>query len=153
MLSSSYSGPKRQKLYGYASKRVSKHDVYSTKRILAVTNVKFKVWYGYGHLEEIEFRRSDQKLYMFKEGDFPRLYINDIEDMLLLFIQNRLFNLKGDVIVHFAATLRMFTRRIVIQKRVEDLQLGVESYQKNLNIPEPRTVKKTSPEEHHIPLS
>ncbi|GJX20408.1 hypothetical protein Tco_0223085 [Tanacetum coccineum] len=28
----------------------------------------------------------------------------------------------------------MFTRRIVIQKRVEDLQLGVKSYQKKLNI-------------------
>ncbi|GJZ42068.1 hypothetical protein Tco_0588954 [Tanacetum coccineum] len=33
----------------------------------------------------------------------------------------------------------MFTRRIVIQKRVEDLQLGVESYQKKLNISKPRT--------------
>ncbi|GKG35072.1 hypothetical protein Tco_0440226, partial [Tanacetum coccineum] len=32
----------------------------------------------------------------------------------------------------------MFTRRIVIQKRVEDLQLAVESYQKKLNISKPR---------------
>ncbi|GJV78714.1 hypothetical protein Tco_1514584 [Tanacetum coccineum] len=30
--------------------------------------------------------------------------------------------------------LRMFTRRIVIQRRVEDLQLGVESYKKKLNL-------------------
>ncbi|GJT45712.1 hypothetical protein Tco_0954427 [Tanacetum coccineum] len=29
--------------------------------------------------------------------------------------------------------------KIVIQKRVEDLQLGVESYQKKLNISKPRT--------------
>ncbi|GKD41937.1 hypothetical protein Tco_1266582 [Tanacetum coccineum] len=28
----------------------------------------------------------------------------------------------------------MYTRRIVIQRRVEDLQLGVESYQKKLNL-------------------
>ncbi|GJV43126.1 hypothetical protein Tco_1427662 [Tanacetum coccineum] len=94
LLGTSYWGPKRQRFYGYASNRVSKHDVYSTKRILVVTNVKVKEWYGYGHLEEI---------------------------------QNRLVKLKGDVIVHLAVTLRMFTRRIVIQKRVEDLQLGVES--------------------------
>ncbi|GJZ69481.1 retrovirus-related pol polyprotein from transposon TNT 1-94 [Tanacetum coccineum] len=47
-------GPKRQSFYGYASNMVSKHDVYSTKRIMAVTNVKVKEWYGYGHLEEIE---------------------------------------------------------------------------------------------------
>nr|GEV56986.1 retrovirus-related Pol polyprotein from transposon TNT 1-94 [Tanacetum cinerariifolium] len=35
--------------------------------------------------------------------------------------------------------LRMFARRTVIQARVEDLQLGVESYQKKLNLTKPRT--------------
>nr|GEY72072.1 hypothetical protein [Tanacetum cinerariifolium] len=40
---------------------------------------------------------------------------------------------------HFAfnVSLRMFTRSIVIQRRVEDLQLGVESYQKRLNLTKP----------------
>ncbi|GJR84876.1 hypothetical protein Tco_0155661 [Tanacetum coccineum] len=56
LLGTSQWGPKRQTFYGYASNKVSKHDVYSTKRILAVTNVKVNVWYGYGHLEEIETR-------------------------------------------------------------------------------------------------
>ncbi|GKF04800.1 hypothetical protein Tco_0035468, partial [Tanacetum coccineum] len=63
---------------------------------------------------EIEVRRSDQKLYKFMEGDFPRLHLNDVENMLLLVVQNRLFNLDGKVILHLAASLRMFTRRIVI---------------------------------------
>ncbi|GKC79625.1 hypothetical protein Tco_1130399, partial [Tanacetum coccineum] len=130
-------GIEDMRFYEYASNRVSTHDVYSTKRILVVTNVKVNKWYGYGHLEEIEVRRSDQQLYKFMEGEFPRLHLNDIEDMLLLVVQNRLFNLDGDVIVHLDAALRMFTRRIVIQKRVEDLQLGVESYQKKLNISRP----------------
>ncbi|GKC45287.1 hypothetical protein Tco_1063009 [Tanacetum coccineum] len=97
-------GPKRQSFYGYASNMVSIHDVYSTKRILAVTNVKVKEWYGYGYLEEIEVRRSDQQLYKFMEGNFPRLHLHDFEDMLILIVQNELFNLKGDVIVHLAAT-------------------------------------------------
>ncbi|GKA36189.1 hypothetical protein Tco_0722680 [Tanacetum coccineum] len=35
----------------------------------------------------------------------------------------------------------MFTRSIVIQRRVEDLQLGVESYQKKLNITKPDTYR------------
>ncbi|GJT68263.1 hypothetical protein Tco_1019743 [Tanacetum coccineum] len=35
----------------------------------------------------------------------------------------------------------MFTRRIVIQRRVEDLQLGVESYQKKLNLTKPDTFR------------
>ncbi|GKB00261.1 hypothetical protein Tco_0828254, partial [Tanacetum coccineum] len=71
-----YDLSKRQTFNGYASNRVSKHDVYSTKRILAVKNVKVNIWYGYGHLEEIEVRKSDQQLYKFMEGDFPRLHLN-----------------------------------------------------------------------------
>ncbi|GKC24427.1 hypothetical protein Tco_1026577 [Tanacetum coccineum] len=34
--------------------------------------------------------------------------------------------------------LRMFTRSLLIKKRVEDVQLGVESYQKELNITKPQ---------------
>nr|GFB31994.1 hypothetical protein [Tanacetum cinerariifolium] len=37
--------------------------------------------HGYGYLREIEVRRADNDLYTFKEGNFPRLRINDIEDM------------------------------------------------------------------------
>ncbi|GJS83979.1 hypothetical protein Tco_0750520, partial [Tanacetum coccineum] len=107
---------KRKNFYGYASNRVPKHDVYSIKRILALTNIKFNVWYSYGHLEEIEVGRSDQQLYKFMEGDIPRLHLNNIEDMLILVVQNRLVNIKSEDIVHLDAALRMFTRRIVIQK-------------------------------------
>ncbi|GKA87341.1 hypothetical protein Tco_0809052 [Tanacetum coccineum] len=59
--------------------------------------------------------------------------------MLVLVVQNMLFNLKGEDIVHWAQALRMFTTHIEIQKIVEDLQLGVKSYQKKLNISKPRT--------------
>nr|GEW08330.1 hypothetical protein [Tanacetum cinerariifolium] len=116
---------------------------YDNHALLGISNwgSKRQSFYGYAFNKEIEVRRSDQQLYKFMEGDFPRLYLHDIEDMLILLVQNRLFNLKGDVIVHLAAALRMFTRRIVIKKRVEDLQLGVESYQKKLNISRPMTHK------------
>nr|GEU71959.1 hypothetical protein [Tanacetum cinerariifolium] len=52
--------------------------------------------YDYGHLEEIEVRRVDQKLYTFREGDFKRLHQQDIEDMLLLLVQQKLTNLRID---------------------------------------------------------
>ncbi|GJR35641.1 hypothetical protein Tco_1211325 [Tanacetum coccineum] len=119
----------------------SRGDVYSTKHILAVTHVKVMRKHGYGYLEEIVLRRADNALYRFKEGDFPRLRINDIEDMLLLVVQNRLTNLSGDDVVDFAIALRMFTRSLVIQKQVEDLQLGVESYQKKINVTKPDTTR------------
>nr|GEW83708.1 vacuolar protein sorting-associated protein 41 homolog [Tanacetum cinerariifolium] len=41
----------------------------------------------------------------------------------------------------FNVSLRMFTRSIVIQRRVEDLQLGVERYQKKLNLTKPDTYR------------
>ncbi|GJS31702.1 hypothetical protein Tco_0492322 [Tanacetum coccineum] len=119
------------------SNRVSKHDVYSTKRIIVVTKVKVKKWYDYGYLEEIEVRREDLKLYKFKEGDFLRLHLRDIEDMLLLLVQKKVSNLERYVICDLGVALQMFTKRIVILKRVEHLQLGVESYQKKLNITKP----------------
>ncbi|GKC01227.1 hypothetical protein Tco_0987363, partial [Tanacetum coccineum] len=88
----------------------------------------------YGHLEEIKVRRDDQQLYTFKEGDFKRLRLQDIEDMLLILVQEKLTNLTIDERYDLNVAMCMFTRRIVIQRRVEDLQLGVESYQKKLNL-------------------
>nr|GEW77594.1 hypothetical protein [Tanacetum cinerariifolium] len=94
--------------------------------------------YDYGHLDEIEVRREDQLLYKFKEGDFPRLRLQDIEDMLLILVQQKLTNLtiqehfdlngalglftRGVVIQR---ALGLFTRGVVIQRWVEDLQLGI----------------------------
>ncbi|GKC75858.1 hypothetical protein Tco_1126632 [Tanacetum coccineum] len=46
------------------------------------------------HLDWITVRRDDDKLYTFKECDFNRLRIQDIEDMLLLLVQGNLTNLK-----------------------------------------------------------
>nr|GEW94252.1 hypothetical protein [Tanacetum cinerariifolium] len=43
-------------------------------------------WYDYGYLEEIEVRREDQQLYKFREGDFPRLNLRDIEEMPLFLV-------------------------------------------------------------------
>ncbi|GJY25325.1 integrase, catalytic region, zinc finger, CCHC-type containing protein, partial [Tanacetum coccineum] len=91
----SHWGPQRQQYYKATLNTVSKHKVFSTMRILSV----------------------------FKEGDFLDLHLNDIEDMLLLIAQNKLFNLDGDVIVDFVTALKMFTREIIVKNRVEDVQL------------------------------
>nr|GEZ27066.1 hypothetical protein [Tanacetum cinerariifolium] len=73
--------------------------------------------------------------------DFKRLRLQDIEDMLLLLVQGKLSNLTIKERFAFNVSLRMFTRSIVIQRRVEDLQLGVESYQKRLNLTKPDTYR------------
>ncbi|GJU57868.1 hypothetical protein Tco_1235634 [Tanacetum coccineum] len=115
--------------------------------------VKVNKLHGYGYLEEIMVRRADRQMYKFKEGDFINLYLNDIEDMLLLVVQHKLFHLVGDVIVDLVVALRMFIRSLIIKKRVEDVQLGVESYQNKLNITRPQKDFPTiSTKEPYTPL-
>nr|GEU41347.1 hypothetical protein [Tanacetum cinerariifolium] len=123
--------------YDFAINRESAYDVYSKRRIIAITELKIVEWYNYKHLDWITVRRDNDKLYKFKEGNSKRLRIQDIEDMLLLLVQGKLTNLTVDKHFAFNVSLRMFTRSIIIQRRVEDLQLGVESYQKKLNLPKP----------------
>ncbi|GJS44823.1 putative RNA-directed DNA polymerase, eukaryota, reverse transcriptase zinc-binding domain protein [Tanacetum coccineum] len=53
---------------------------------------------------------------IFKEGDFHRLRIQDIEDMLLLLVQGKVTNLSVEECIAFNVSLRMFTRRVVIQE-------------------------------------
>ncbi|GJV24117.1 hypothetical protein Tco_1376812 [Tanacetum coccineum] len=121
--------------------RESARDVYSKRRIIAVTKVEIVEWHDYKHLDWITVRRDDDVLYKFKEGDFHRLRIQDIEDMLLLLVQGKVTNLSVEERIAFNVSLRMFTRSVVIQRRVEDLQLGVESYQKKLNLTKPDTYR------------
>ncbi|GKD35452.1 hypothetical protein Tco_1250961 [Tanacetum coccineum] len=132
-------GPKRQSFYGYTRNRKSTHDVFSKRIIIVVTHVKVMKWYNYRYLEEVIVQKDDQKLYKFIEGDFPRLNLRDIENLLLLLVQKKLSNLEKDVIFDLNVALRMFTRCVVILKRVEDLQLGVKSYQNKLNLTKPKT--------------
>nr|GFC59837.1 hypothetical protein [Tanacetum cinerariifolium] len=137
----SHWGQKRQQFYGFAVNRKSALDVYSKRSIIAVTDLKIVEWHNYKHLDWISVRRDDDKIYKFKEGDFKRLCLQDIEDMLLLLIQGKLSNLTVEERFAFNVSLRMFTRSIVIQRHVEDLQLGVESYQKRLNLTKPDTYR------------
>nr|GFA90862.1 hypothetical protein [Tanacetum cinerariifolium] len=63
---------------------VNPEDVYSKRRIIAVTKLKIVEWHDYKHLDWISVRRDDDQIYKFKEGDFKRLRLQDIEDMILL---------------------------------------------------------------------
>ncbi|GJR05599.1 hypothetical protein Tco_0528583 [Tanacetum coccineum] len=137
----SHWGKKRRQFYAFATTRESARDVYSKRRIIAVTKVEIVEWQDYKHLDWITVQRDDDVLYKFKEGDFHRLRIQDIEDMLLLLVQGKVTNLNVEERIAFNVSLRMFTRSVVIQRRVEDLQLGVESYQKKLNLTKPDTYR------------
>ncbi|GKE95743.1 hypothetical protein Tco_1580598, partial [Tanacetum coccineum] len=80
----SHGGLQHQQFYRAMINKVSKHEVFSTMRILSAVSVQVEKKSGYGYLKEIVVRGADQKIYKFKEGDFQDLHLNDIEDMLLL---------------------------------------------------------------------
>ncbi|GJY51783.1 hypothetical protein Tco_0442630 [Tanacetum coccineum] len=103
-------------------------------RILAVTHVKVMRKHGYGYLEEIVVRQADNILYRFKEGDFLRLRINDIEDMLILMVQNWFANLSGEDVTDFAIALRMFTRSLFSDGTLTRLLSSLEDITKNIDM-------------------
>nr|GEU86588.1 hypothetical protein [Tanacetum cinerariifolium] len=65
--------------YAFAVNRESARDVYSKRKITAVTELKIVEWHNYKYLDWITVQTDDDKLYKFKEGDFKRLRIQDIE--------------------------------------------------------------------------
>ncbi|GKA47197.1 hypothetical protein Tco_0740080 [Tanacetum coccineum] len=89
----SHWGRKRQQFYGFAVNRESARDVYARHIIISVTKLQIVKWHNYKHLDWITVHRNDDKLYTFKEGDYKRLHLQDIEDMLLLLVQGKLTNL------------------------------------------------------------
>nr|GEX34473.1 hypothetical protein [Tanacetum cinerariifolium] len=112
----SHWGRKRQQFYGFAFNRESALDVYSKRRIIAVTKLKIVEWHNYKHLDWISVRRDDDKIYKFKEGDFKRLRLQDIErlsktlssrfDGTLNDVRNALDNhLKGIRMQYFPTTI------------------------------------------------
>nr|GFC97064.1 hypothetical protein [Tanacetum cinerariifolium] len=54
----------------YTVNRESARDVYSKRRIIAVTDLQIMEWHAYKHLDWISVRRDDDQIYKFKEGDF-----------------------------------------------------------------------------------
>nr|GEV55373.1 hypothetical protein [Tanacetum cinerariifolium] len=114
-------------------------DSSSCKRIkiISLKNIVVDKRYGYGYLKEILFKRADQKDYVFKESDFPWLNLKDIKDMYLFQIQDKIYTSDGVDEYDLINALLLHIRRIMINKRVEDMYLGVESYETKLNLTKP----------------
>ncbi|GKE63122.1 hypothetical protein Tco_1513489 [Tanacetum coccineum] len=86
-------------------------DMIPERWIKEVCRYHFEALNGIHHREEkelISLKRSDDKEHEFSYADLPRLSVNDVKDT-----------------------------RTVINNRVEYIQLGVESYQRTLNLTKP----------------
>ncbi|GJU02299.1 hypothetical protein Tco_1112637 [Tanacetum coccineum] len=115
----------------------SRKAVRTHMRILSVVGIKAYSRYGYDYLKEITLRRADYQEYTIAEKDFKNLYPSDFEDLNLLLLQGHLNHLSGSDKRMLSTAVNLWTRNLVIRQRVEDLQLGIESYQKQLNLTKP----------------
>ncbi|GJW86445.1 hypothetical protein Tco_0161785 [Tanacetum coccineum] len=119
------------------SEPLDRDAVRSHMRILSVISIKTYERYGYNYLREIVLRRADYNEYKISEKDFKSLHPNNFEDLNILHIQGKLDHLPKQDKVNLHNAVSLWTRNIVIRKRVEDLQLGVKSYQTKLNLEQP----------------
>ncbi|GJV40501.1 hypothetical protein Tco_1418941 [Tanacetum coccineum] len=107
-------------------------------RILSVVRIEVFSLYGYDYMKKIVLRRADNQEYTIAESDFKDLYPSDFEDLYLLNLQGHLNHLPPKDKKILSTAVNLWIRNLVIRKRVEDFQLGIESYQTQLNLTKPR---------------
>ncbi|GJW11753.1 hypothetical protein Tco_1577580 [Tanacetum coccineum] len=107
-------------------------------RILSVVRIEVFSLYGYDYMKKIVLRRADNQEYTIAKSDFKDLYPSDFEDLYLLNLQGHLNHLPTKDKTILSTTVNLWIRNLVIRKWVEDFQLGIESYQTQLNLTKPR---------------
>ncbi|GKB33123.1 hypothetical protein Tco_0872524 [Tanacetum coccineum] len=118
--------------------------------VLSISKMK-AAYYPYVGLEQmvpdqIHTSEGDRKavrthmriLSVVRIEDFKYLYLSDFEDLYLLNLQCHLNHLPLKDKKILTTAVNLWTRNLVIRQRVEDFQLGIESYQTQLNLTKPR---------------
>nr|GEW38526.1 integrase, catalytic region, zinc finger, CCHC-type, peptidase aspartic, catalytic [Tanacetum cinerariifolium] len=107
-------------------------------RILSVVRIEVFSMYGYDYMKKIVLHRSNLNEHVIAERDFKYLYLSDFEDMYLLNLQGHLNHLSPKDKKILTTTVNQWTRLLVIRHCVEDFQLGIKSYQTQLNLTKPQ---------------
>ncbi|GJX16671.1 hypothetical protein Tco_0217503 [Tanacetum coccineum] len=107
-------------------------------RILSVVSIDVFSIYRYDYMKQIVLQRADNQEYTIAENDFKDLYPSDFEDLYLLNLQGHLNHLPPRDRKILSSAVNLWIRNLVIRQRVEDFQLGIESYQTQLNLTKPR---------------
>ncbi|GJV98471.1 hypothetical protein Tco_1553723 [Tanacetum coccineum] len=94
--------------------------------------------YGYDYMKQIVLRRADNQEYTIAKNNFKDLYPSDFEDLYLLNLQGHLNHLPPRDKKILSSAVNLWIRNLVIRQWVEDFQLGIESYQTQLNLTKPR---------------
>ncbi|GJZ95670.1 hypothetical protein Tco_0668004 [Tanacetum coccineum] len=125
----------------YINRHTSEGDrkaVQTHMRILSVVRIEVFSLYGYDYMKKIVLRRADLQEYIIAKRDFKYLYPSDFEDLYLLNLQGHLNHFPPRDKKILTTAVNLWTRNLIIRQRVKDFQLGIESYQTQLNLTKPR---------------
>ncbi|GKB18245.1 hypothetical protein Tco_0852168 [Tanacetum coccineum] len=125
----------------YIDRHTSEGDRRAVRLICAFKFVRIEVFlliWSSEPMKKIVLRRADLKEYIIAERDFKHMYPSDFEDLYLLNLQGHLNHLSPEDKKILTTAVNLWTRNLVIRHRVEDFQLGIESYQTQLNLTKPR---------------
>nr|GEW57864.1 hypothetical protein [Tanacetum cinerariifolium] len=109
-------------------------------RILSVVRIEIFSMYGYDYMKKIILRRANLNEHVIAERDFKYLYPSDFENLYLLNLQSHLNHLPPKDKKILTTAINQWTRQLVIRQRVEDVQLGIESYQTQVNLTKPQWI-------------
>ncbi|GKF17410.1 hypothetical protein Tco_0062328, partial [Tanacetum coccineum] len=107
----------------YIDRHTSEGDrraVRTHMRILSVVRIEVFFLYRYDYMKTIVLHRA--------ERDFKYLYPSNFEDLYLLNLQGHLNHLPPKDKNILSTAVNLWIRNLVIRQRVEDFQLGIESY-------------------------
>ncbi|GJW55631.1 hypothetical protein Tco_0099716 [Tanacetum coccineum] len=108
--------------------------VYSNSKIVQIIKTYWELGHEHKFITEIVARRENGSIVSITESDYKNLNKNDIEDMFMLIVNNKVDDYAETGLLW---SLSVFIRSTVIWERVHDFQLGVESYQQKVNLTAP----------------
>ncbi|GKA87696.1 hypothetical protein Tco_0809460 [Tanacetum coccineum] len=111
-----------------------KEEIYSNSKIVQVIKTFWELGHEHKFITEIVARRANDCIVSITEPDYKNLNKNDIEDMYLLIMNNKVPDYANTGLLW---SLSVFIRSSVIWERVHDFQLGIESYQQKINLTVP----------------
>ncbi|GJU43481.1 retrovirus-related pol polyprotein from transposon TNT 1-94 [Tanacetum coccineum] len=111
-----------------------KEEIYSNSKIIQVIKTFWELGHEHKFITEIVARRANDCIVSITEPDYKNLNKNDIEDMYLLIMNNKVPDYANTGLLW---SLSVFIRSSVIWERVHDFQLGIESYQQKINLTAP----------------
>ncbi|GJR27112.1 hypothetical protein Tco_1103344 [Tanacetum coccineum] len=111
-----------------------KEEIYSNSKIVQVIMTYWELGHEHKFIIEIVVRRANDCIVSITEPDYKNLNKNNIEDMYLLIVNNKVPDYANTGLLW---SLSVFIRSSVIWERVHDFQLGIESYQQKINLTAP----------------